>query len=385
MKATFTLGRLFGVPIGVHYTWLIAVALIAWTLAAGFFPSTFPGWSAVTYWVTGVVAALGLFASVLVHELAHSLVARARGIGVRSITVFIFGGVSNLQTDATRARDEFLIAVVGPLTSIAIGVASGLLYLLLSSTNLLVDPIAEAQTSPVIAIVFYLAFINILLGVFNLLPGFPLDGGRVLRSIIWAYTKSLPRATSIAATVGQFIAFGFIGLGVIQVLGGHLLSGLWIAFVGWFLNGAADASRRDVAVQEQLRGVSVSTVMDPDPVTVAPDLSVAELVSDVFLQRGLRAVPVYSDDRLQGIVTLTDLRNLPSDQWPQTPVADVMARPPLHAVAPDDGLAVVLRALAEHNVNQLLVLRHERLIGVVRRADVIRYLQFREELRDIRS
>jgi Zn-dependent protease/CBS domain-containing protein len=380
MSPSFTIGRIGGITIGIHYTWLIAFALITWTLAAGFFPESFPGWDTLSYWTTGAVAALGLFVSVLVHELAHSFVAKAKGIPVHSITLFIFGGVSNLKTDAARAGDEFLIAVVGPVTSIVIGILAGLLFSVLSGVNLVSDQRMPADTPPIVAIVFYLAFINLILGVFNLLPGFPLDGGRVLRSIIWAATRSLPRATQIAGTIGQIVAFAFIGLGVLQILNGEFFSGLWIAFIGWFLNSAADASKRDVAVQEQLRGVPVSLVMDRSPVTVGPDVLVSDLVMDIFLRRGVRAVPVYNDGFLRGIASITDAKDLPSDRWPSTRVEQIMTRQPLHAVSPDDGLATALRILAEKNVNQLLVLQHGRLVGLLSRADVIRYLQFREEL-----
>lgn len=377
MNASFTLGRIFGIAIGVHYTWLIAFALITWTLAVGFFPTSFPGWSQVAYWITGAIAAIGLFVSVLVHELAHSLVAIRRGVPVQSITLFIFGGVSNLQSEASKARDEFLISIVGPLSSILIGLVSFLLFFLIYDQNPLDT---QTSTSPVAAIIFYLALINVILGVFNMLPGFPLDGGRVLRSIVWASTGSLSRATIVAANVGRVVSFGFIGLGVFQILTGSFLAGLWIAFIGWFLNNAADASRRDVETQERLRGVPVSIIMERDPQTVGPTLTIADLVSDVFIRRGLRAVPVFDGALLQGIVTLSDVRAVPAEKWSETTVADIMTRAPLHTVAPGEGLASALRLLAERDVNQLLALENGRLIGLVSRADVIRYLQFRDEL-----
>ncbi|MDO8750071.1 MAG: site-2 protease family protein, partial [Dehalococcoidia bacterium] len=231
MRPSFRLGRIAGVEIGVHYTWLFAFALIAWSLAAGFFPISFPGWSPVAYWATGVAAALLLFVSVLLHELAHSFVAKAKGLPVRGITLFIFGGVSNIGGEAAKAKDEFVIAIVGPLTSLVLAGFFWLLYSVLMNTSRL----WSGQGEPLAATLFYLSLINLMLAAFNLLPGFPLDGGRVLRSILWGTTGSLAKATRIAASVGQAFGWLLIAWGVYQVLGGNYLGGLWIAFIGWFL------------------------------------------------------------------------------------------------------------------------------------------------------
>lgn len=369
MKASFRLGRIAGIEIGIHYTWLIAFALVTWTLAQGFFPNDYPGWNPLTYWITGAASSLSLFLSVLVHELAHSFVAKARGLRVQGITLFIFGGVSNLGTEAARALDEFFISVVGPLTSFALAAA------FLGLHGVVGDP-----SGPLAAGLHYLWIVNLLLAVFNILPGFPLDGGRVLRSAIWGATHSLSRATTVAATVGQVVAFGFIAIGVFQVLQGQFLSGLWIAFIGWFLNGAADSSRREVATQEQLRRVPATAVMDAAPETVAPDTLVSDLVTDGFLRRGRRALPVCEDGSLLGIATLTDVKHLPQDRWATTRVREIMTRSPLHAIRPTDDLATALRMLAEHNINQVVVMRDGTLAGLLTRADLIRYLQFREEL-----
>lgn len=369
MKASLRLGRIAGIEIGIHYTWLFAFALIVWSLAEGFFPSSFPGWSRVAYWTTGVAAALLLFVSVLVHELAHSFVARARGLKVQGITLFIFGGVSNLGGEAASAKDEFAIALVGPLTSLAL---SGAFWGL---TQVAGDPDA-----PLAAVLFYLSFINLMLAGFNLLPGFPLDGGRVLRSILWGTTGNMARATRIATATGQAFGWLLIAFGMFQVLGGSFLGGLWIAFIGWFLISAADSSRREAAMREQFHDVRVREVMQPEPDTVSPQTTVEELVQEWFLQKGRRALPVSEDGRLVGIVTLTDVKGLPQQRWHQARVAEIMSRDPLYSVAPDDDLGVALRLLAEHNLNQVLVLQDSKLVGLLSRADVIRYLQLRQEL-----
>ncbi len=368
MRPSLRLGRIAGIEIGVHYTWLFAFALIAWSLAERVFPSEFLG-SRATYWATGVLAALLLFASVIVHELAHSVVARARGMTVHGITLFIFGGVSNLGDEAKRPQDEFAVAVVGPLTSLALaGAAWGLLQLLGNGRG------------PVTATLDYLALINALLAAFNMLPGFPLDGGRVLRSILWATMGSLVRATNIAARVGQVCAGLLIAWGFFQVVQGNLFGGLWIALIGWFLNSAADASRREVRVRSQFQGMRVRQVMEPSPDTVTPETSVAALVEVCFLQGGRRAMPVCQEDRLVGIVTLTDVKGVAQQRWAQAQVAEIMTRAPLYSVRPEDDVATALQLLAEHDIHQVVVLQGEKLVGLLTRAHLIRYMQFAQEL-----
>ena len=369
MKSSFRLGRIAGIEIGIHYSWLLAFILIAWSLAQGFFPGYYPGWSLTTYWITGVLAALFLFVSVLVHELAHSLVAIARGLPVRGITLFIFGGVSSIEGEPEKPKVEFTIAVMGPLASLALaGIFWG------------VHQVVGEQDSPLAAMLFYLAFVNALIAGFNLLPGFPLDGGRVLRSIIWGATGNLTKATNIAATVGRLLGWGLIGFGVFQLLSGNFLGGLWIAFIGWFLSSAADASRREIMIRGQLTGVSVKAVMDQSPELVSPQTSVEEVVQGVFLQRRRRAAAVYQDDRLVGIVSLTDVKGLPQQKWSQTPVGEIMTREPLYSVGVDDDLNLALKLLAQHDLNQLLVLKEGQLVGFLNRADIIRYLQLSQEL-----
>jgi Zn-dependent protease/CBS domain-containing protein len=369
LRSSFRLGRIAGIEIGFHYSWLLAFGLIAWSLARGFFPQSYPGWSLTTYWVTGVLAALFLFVSVLIHEMAHSLVANARGLPVHSITLFIFGGASNIEGEPEKPRVEFAIAVVGPLASLVLaGIFWGFYQLV------------EGSFSPLAAMLFYLALINALLAGFNLLPGFPLDGGRVLRSILWGTTGNLVKATNIAATVGRFLGWGLIGFGVFQLFGGNFLGGLWIAFIGWFLSSAADASRRDVTVKEHLSGVRVREVIDLSPEIISPQASIEELVRDVFLSRHHRAAAVYQDDRLVGIVTISDVKRRPQPDWSQTPVGEIMTPSPLYSVGMNDDLESALRLLAQHDLNQLPVLEEGQLVGFLNRADIIRYLQLSQEL-----
>ncbi|MFH0846930.1 MAG: site-2 protease family protein [Chloroflexota bacterium] len=369
MRASFKLGRIAGIDIGVHSSWLLAFFLIAWSLSVGVFPVSYRGWSQTAYWLAGFLSAFLLFVSVLLHELAHSLVAKARGMSVSSIILFIFGGVSNLESEPAKPLTEFVMAIVGPLTSAVLGgILLGLAFVL-----------GPVNSLPV-AVVRYLAQINLLLAAFNLIPGFPLDGGRVLRSIIWGASHDLKRATNSATMVGQLFGWGFIGLGLYLVLRGNLINGLWIAFIGWFLNNAAESSRREVSVREYLQGVRVREVMDPSPECVKPGDSVAGVVQGVFYQRGYRATPVCEGERVVGIVTISDVKKLTNEEWASTPISSIMTRQPLYQVRVDDDLNSALRLLSEHGLNQLLVLDGERLAGLLSRAHVIRYLQLNQEL-----
>ena len=369
MPGSFTLGRIGGIDIGIHYTWLFAFALVTWSLAEGFFPVTYPGFSAGTYWLIAALAALLLFASVLVHELSHSLVAIWRGQGVHSITLFVFGGVSNLRAEAQDARDEFLVAVVGPLTSL---ILAGLFWT--------IDQVVQPGATPAGAILGYLSVVNLGLGLFNLVPGFPLDGGRVLRSAIWAASGSLRRATRIASIVGQTVGFLLIAWGVWRFLGGDFLGGLWTAFIGWFLNNAAEASRQQQALRENLRGIRVRQLMNPDPPFGEPDMSVRAFVHEQVLRRGHRAVLVMQDGRLLGLMSLSDVKHVPTEAWGQTSVAESMTRAPLKTVSPDAVLSDALKLLVESSLNQLPVVDNGRVVGLLSRADVLRFLQLRDEL-----
>jgi Zn-dependent protease/CBS domain-containing protein len=369
MKSSLRLFRIAGIDIGIHYTWILIFVLFSWILAQGFFPQLYPGWETATYWITGVVAALLLFGSVLVHELAHSLVAQARGMTVSSITLFIFGGVSNLEDEPEKPKVELAMSIVGPLSSLALGgIFWGLVHLV------------GDQQSPLAAILSYLALINVILAGFNLLPGFPLDGGRVLRAILWNRTGSLVKATNIAATVGRFMGWGIIAFGLFWIFTGNFIGGVWFAFIGWFLSSSADASRREITLREQLSGVQVKEVMTTNPVHISPDTRVAELVSNVFRKQHGRAVPVCRNDQVMGIVTVTDVKELPQEKWQETAVKEIMTSEPLYSVTPEDDLNTALRLIAKHDINQVLVLRGDECAGLVSRSDILTHLHMSQEL-----
>jgi len=369
MESSFTIARIRGIPIGVHYTWLLAFALMSWSLAAGYFPSTHPGWPRPQYWVVGVLASLLLFVSVVLHELTHSFVAQARGLRVHSITLFIFGGVSNIASDSEDPQDEFLVAVVGPISSLVI---AGLCW-----AAVLVIP---GTTGPVNALLGYLAIVNLMLALFNILPGFPLDGGRVLRAILWGTTGDMVKGTRWASYVGQALAFCFIGYGFWQITEGEFLNGLWIGFVGWFLNSAAEGARRQAVMQASFRGITVARVMQPEPPLVDPDMSVRAMVDEYILRRGLRAMPVGGDGLVVGLVTLSDVKHLPTDEWAASSVRTIMTKPPLKTVGPGTELNKALEMLIAEDVNQLVVVDDDAVLGLLSRGDVMRFLQTRRDL-----
>jgi Zn-dependent protease len=369
MSGSFSIGRVAGIRIGIHYTWLLAFALIAWSLTAGYFPTVLPDAGPLIYGMTGIAGTLLLFASVLLHELSHSLVARQRGLQVDSITLFVFGGVSGLSNEPTRPRDEFLVAVVGPLTSL---VVAGVCWLV---GFVLVEGVGIGG-----ALLGYVGFANAVLGVFNLVPGFPLDGGRVLRAILWAMTGSLRQATRIASHIGQGIGYLLVLLGVLLLLDGDVVSGLWLAFIGWFLSEAAQAMRQEHALREALSGIPVSTVMDTQPPIVGPKTSVEELVFDHAVQRGERAVLVVDRGHLLGLVTLADVKKVQRDTWSVTQLEEIMSRAPLQTVTPDTDLTAVLESMMRHSIHQLPVVAGERVVGMVSRAEILGMLRVRDEL-----
>lgn len=368
LRNSFKLVTIGGIEVGIHASWLIIFALLTFSLATGYFPNVAPDLDAVTVWVLGAVGTLALFGSVLLHELAHSFMAKARGIEARSITLFIFGGVSSLGSEAKQPGVEFIVAVVGPLTSFAIG---GVMWLLANA----------AGSGALEALFSYLAVVNLLVGGFNLIPAYPLDGGRVLRAIAWKISGSLRTGTDIAAGAGQVIGGLMILLGIIQAVSGNLLNGLWILAIGWFLQSAASASQHQMVLEQRLNRVRVGDVVRTDPTTVPPTVSVAELIERYLLPRNRRAMPVAEDGRLVGIVTISDINEVPPEDRDRVRVGDIMGgRDGLVSVTPRQSLADAFRALGERDLEQVPVVDDGRIVGMLTRADVMRQFQLREEL-----
>jgi Zn-dependent protease/CBS domain-containing protein len=380
------IGRIFGIRIGFDYSWIFIVLLLTWSLAAGF-ARWHSGWSPATVLATALVAALLFFLSVLLHELAHSLVAKRFGIPVDSITLFLFGGVSNIEREPASAKAEFWTAIVGPITSILLGFVLLAFGSLVTSTPSAAvgDPYeAVRRLDPAESLLMWLGPINIIVGLFNLIPGFPLDGGRVLRSAIWAATGDLRVATRWASAVGQAIGWFLVFLGVAIAFGasvpffGHgFIAGMWLAFIGWFLSSAAAATWRRQLMHELLEGLTVSRLMRLDGAAVPPETSVATFASDWLMRGDERAFPVVdATRRLLGIASLADVRGVPRDAWDATTVSRVMT-PADHLItaSPRDDLGATLEKLVRADVGQVPVLDGDRLVGMLLRRDVARWIE----------
>lgn len=372
MGSSIKLGRIFGIDIGIHWSWVFIFLIVTWSFATGVLADTYPDWGEAQLWIAGAAIAGIFFLSILAHELSHAVVSNRAGLPVRSITLFVFGGVSNLTREPDTPGMEFRIAIVGPATSLAIGVLFAAGWAALYNVN---DGLA--------GICAYLAAINASLAIFNMLPGFPLDGGRVFRSIVWARNKNRLRATRTASRTGQWIAYGIMGVGIIFTFFLNLFSGLWFLLIGFFLRNASAASYEQLLIETTLSGIAVRDVMQTEVNRVPPDLSVEELVHEHVLRRNARSFAVMAAGDFAGLITLTDIRKVPRDEWPTTSVYRAMTPiTQLHTVGPAENLTTVLQMMAMHDVNQLPVVYGRELLGMLNRADVIRFIQVRQDLGD---
>jgi Zn-dependent protease len=374
MRSHIKLGRIFGIEIGIHYSWFIIALLITFSLAAQFRAMN-KAWSEQVVWAAAVLTALLFFLCLLAHELSHSLVARAHKLPVSRITLFALGGVSVIEKEAQDAKTEFLVAIVGPLTSVIIGTA-----LILASGGFK-GGMEAVRPTPGLAIMHWLGYINIGLGVFNMLPGFPLDGGRVLRSVIWGATHSMERATRMAARVGQAVAVIFILTGIYQFFHGAGLGGLWIAFIGWFLLQAAGANYMEVQIKHAVEGLKAGDLMSRECAQVGGNISVQEFVDEFLLRTGHRCFLVMAQDRLAGLVTTHEVRALARESWPVTPVQSIMK--PLEqvrVVSPETPVSEVLELMAKEDFNQVPVVADSKLVGMLSRSEILQALRSRLEL-----
>jgi Zn-dependent protease len=374
MRTGIRVARFFGFDVRLDLSWFVVFLLVLWTFAEAVFPARVPGLTSVTYALMAWAGAVLFFASVLLHELAHSAVARARGLRVEGITLFIFGGMARIREDAENPRDEFLVTAVGPLSSALIGLA------LLAFARA-----GRAWGIPlsVTAVADYLAFLNFVLAVFNLIPGFPLDGGRLFRSLVWFLTKDVRKATRWASYSGRAFGYVMIAVGILELFGGALVSGMWFIFIGWFLTQAAEAGYRQVVLRRILQSATAREAMTPGPETVPADLTLRELVDEYFLRRRYNAFPVVAaDGRLIGLVTLTRVKEIAREEWPTTRVESAMI--PVGesvTVRPGDSLADVVSKLeGGDGVGRALVVEGGRLEGVITSADVAQWLDRYQQL-----
>ena len=374
MKAQIKLGRIFGVEIGLHYSWFIIAFLITLSLAEQFRLNN-SDWSDSLRWGLALITAVLFFASIVAHELSHAVVAKSRGLPVRSITLFALGGIAQIGKEPADAKTEFWMGIIGPITSFVIGAACLAVTMALGWTP------PEFPQRPLPAMMMWLGYINIALAVFNMIPGFPLDGGRVLRAIVWWITGNAKRATTIAARVGQVIAFAMIIYGVMQFFGGAGFNGLWITFIGWFLLSASRESYAQMVMTEGLRGLHVSDVMSRDYPTVDAHLNLQTFAEEHLVRTGRRFFVATLNGQAEGIITTNEIAATPRARWPYTTVGDVM-RPldQARTVVPNTPIAEALELMASQDLNQLPVMADGKLAGLISRAHVLQVIQTRAEL-----
>ncbi len=370
MRDSLRLGRIAGFPVAINWSVLVIMLLLSWGLADGVLPQAAPGHTTLTYWVAGVAGAILLIASLLAHELAHAVLARRSGVEVDGLTLWMFGGVATLRGEAKSPRDDFRIAAVGPATSLVLAALFGVVGVLLALGGL---------SDLLVTVVMWLATINFVLAVFNLIPGAPLDGGRILRAWLWQRSGNRVRAATTAATVGQVVAYGLVGLGLLAFLLGDTLQGLWTVLIGWFLLAAARAEQVATVAQDYLRGVEVREVMSAPVEVGSADATVAEFVESNVLRGRHSAYPVVgSTGAVEGLVTLEELRGVPAAERGLVRVREVCL--PLGAVAttgPGEPLTDVLERLTRESGRRALVFDHGRLVGILSSTDVTRALERR--------
>ena len=383
MRNGFRIGRIAGIDVHLDWSLLIVFFLIVFSLGGTLFPFWHSEWSSGQSWLTALAAALLFFVSVLLHELSHALVGRRYGVEVRRISLFVFGGVAKIVNEPGHWRAELWMAIVGPITSLVIGL---LCTMLATGGVSKIDPDNPRQLlaslGPASTLLLWLGQINIVLACFNLVPGFPLDGGRVLRAALWGMTGNLRQATRWASAAGQFFAWLLIISGVammlglrVPVFGSGFVGGLWISFIGWFLHNAALLGYQQLVVKESLGDIPVTRVMQTGFMTVPPDLPVDRLVDDYFLHSPQRGLPVQGSDRLLGMVCLDDVRKLDRKRWPYTTVREIMTpSSALVQVGPQDDMHKALTLLGEGDVSQIPVVENGRVRGLVRREDILKWI-----------
>lgn len=371
MQGGIRLFRVLGIQISLDYTWFIVFVLFAWSLGAGYFPFHAPGLSRGSYVVMGSIAALLLFVCVLVHELAHSYTANRLGLDIKEITLFIFGGVARLSKEPQDAGTELKVALAGPAASLVLAVV----FYLLSGA------VGREQYPAVYAVVYYLSFINIVLFIFNMIPGFPLDGGRVFRAIWWAWTGDQYTATKVASAIGKGFAAFLIVLGLLQIVKGDLTGGLWAVLIGFFVRQAAESGYQQVLIKKALENVKVKDIMSRDVVTIDGNRTLAEAVEEYFFKYHFVSFPVTSDGGVIGLLKLGDIRAVEKQAWASTRVKDAMQRlGPEDSLSPDDSAADVLNRMSGDHVGRLTVIKDGELAGIISRRDILRLLELKAGL-----
>lgn len=366
--------KLFGFEVRIDLSWLIIAALVTWSLADGLFPYWYPHLSLQAYWIMGIAGALGLFLSIIAHEFCHSLVARNFGMPMKGITLFIFGGVAEMGEEPPTAKAEFLMAIVGPLSSIAIGIIFYLIHLYGTSAG---------WNTPVNGVIYYTAYINGILAVFNLIPAFPLDGGRVLRSILWGLKGNMRWATRVSSAIGSAFGVGLIILGVFEFIRGYVIGGVWMFLIGLFLRSAAQMSYQQLLVRKALEGESVRRFMNTNPVSVQDSLTVEQLVEDYIYKYHYKMFPVMAGDKLVGCITTRQVKEIPRDKWSRETIREA-ASPcsPENTIPPQTDAIKALAMMTQSGVSRLLVVERDHLVGLVTLKDLLDFFSLKVELEE---
>lgn len=366
----FQIFRAFGIPIHLDLSWFVVALLISWSLADNVFPTSLPGRSAANYWFLGVLATLGLFVSIILHELAHALVARRFSVPIRGITLFIFGGVAEMEDEPPSARAEFLVAIAGPIASVVVALSCfGLASL-------------GSDSSAIVTVLSFLAGLNMILVVFNMIPAFPLDGGRVLRSLLWHLREDLRWATRITSWIGSAFGLLLIVVGLYRALfGGDLIGGLWSFMIGMFLRNAAQMSYRHVVIRKALEGEKVARFMITDPVTVPRAIPVADLVRNYVYRYHFKMFPVVDGARLLGCVSTRAIKELPQEEWERQSVGTILEPcSPANTIGPEDDAMQALARMSQTGVSRLMVVEDDRLLGILALKDLLKFLSLKVEL-----
>jgi Zn-dependent protease/predicted transcriptional regulator len=372
-RSSIKLFKVFGIEIRLDYSWFIIFALFAYYFGFSYFPSVLPGTNAGIIAVITIITVVLFFTSVLIHEMSHSLVAKSRGTQVERITLFLFGGMAQIEKEPETPASEFTMAIAGPGASFVLALLFGIIWFVSGGFPYIQEPAR------------YLTIINIILGVFNLLPGFPLDGGRVLRSIIWKVTGNLQRATFIASTAGRVLGFMIIAVGIVFLFTGNFLSGIWFAFIGWFLQSSAHMGYRQLIFETSVKGIRVKDVMNNDLVLADKDLTLQEIIDDYFMRYRFGRFPVVDgrgeNARFIGIISLHDIKAIDREKWDSTTVGDIVKTvTEKEKVDRSMEISDAIKKMGKMGLGHLVIMSGDRLEGIITKSDVMRFIQIRSEL-----
>lgn len=364
--------NLFGFKVGIDVTWFILAVLITWSLAEGAFPHYFPGFSDAAYWWMGVAGALGLFLSIVFHEFCHSIVARQFDLPMKGITLFVFGGVAEMNKEPENAKSEFFMAIVGPVSSL---ILAGMFFLVYTAGKNINWP------EPVNGVLAYLGWLNIILAGFNMIPAFPLDGGRVLRSILWAIKGNLRWATHIASALGTGFGLLLMILGIINFIGGYFIGGLWYFLIGMFIKSASQMSYRQMLVKNTLAGEPISRFMISDVITVPPSITVSDLIENYFYKYHHKMFPVSENGTLRGCVTTRQVKNLPKEKWATSTVSDIARScSEENSISSSTDAMKALALMNETGNSRLMVIEENKLLGVISLKDMLKFMTLKLDL-----